>query len=73
MAEVLRPTPAAPVLPSLAIKLLLTVKEAVDSTGAGESVIRAAIDSGKLKASKSGPRGAKVIKRADLEAWVRKL
>jgi excisionase family DNA binding protein len=54
-------------------KLTLTIAEAVDYSGVGRSVIEGAINAGKLKASKVGHRGARVIKRADLEAWVKKL
>jgi excisionase family DNA binding protein len=54
---------APPVLPDLAIKLTLTIAEAVDYSGVGRSVIEAAIQEGRLKASKVGPRGA----------WVKKL
>jgi len=45
----------------------------VQYSGYGEGTIRAAISAGRLKASKAGPRGARVIKRSDLEAWVKKL
>lgn len=73
LAEMMRPASPAPVLPDLQIKLALTIKEAAQYSGYGEGRIRAAIEAGKLKASKGGPRGAWVIKRSDLEAWVRKL
>jgi excisionase family DNA binding protein len=41
-------------------------------TGYSEDFIRAAIHSGKLKAARGRRRGYD-IKRADLEAWVKKL
>jgi len=64
---------AAPDRPPLDRRLALTVKEAAAYSGYGESAIRAAVSAGKLKTSKLGPRGSLVVKRADLEAWVKKL
>jgi excisionase family DNA binding protein len=54
-------------------KLALTVREASEYSGFSLGAIKAAIEGGKLKASKLGPRGAWVVKRADLERWVKGL
>jgi excisionase family DNA binding protein len=54
-------------------KLALTVREAAEYSGLSPGAIKAAIEGGKLKATKLGPRGARVVKRADLEAWVKRL
>ena len=70
LAAVLRPAPS---LADLAVKFALTVAEASELTGYGRGVIEAALRSGKLKSSKLGRRGARVIKRTDLEAWVKRL
>jgi excisionase family DNA binding protein len=56
----------------LAHKLRLTIPEAAQYTGLAKSEIERAIASGKLKAAKRGAHGARVIRRADLEAFERK-
>jgi excisionase family DNA binding protein len=55
----------------LAEKLLLTLAEAQLLTGLSRSTLRAAIEAEELKARQIGR--AWRIKRADLEAWVKKL
>ena len=72
LAAVLRPAPA-PSLADLAVKFALTVAEASELTGYGRGVIEAALRKGLLKSSTKGRRGARVIKRSDLEAWVKRL
>jgi excisionase family DNA binding protein len=54
--------------PRLAERLYLTIGEAADYTGLGVSHLRRQIEAGKLKLLKgAGPRGADVLRRADLE------
>jgi hypothetical protein len=53
----------------LAHKLRLTVPEAVRYSGLARGEIERAIAGGKLSAVKRGPRGARVIRRSDLEAY----
>ena len=52
-------------------KLTLTLKEAAELSGFSKDYLRAALRSKKLKGAKRGPGWN--IKRADLEAWVKKL
>lgn len=52
---------------SLKDKLFLTVDEASEYSGLGKWFIYQAIEDGKLTATKAGPRGSFVIRRADLE------
>lgn len=53
----------------LAERLFMTVAEAAEYTGLGVRHIRKQIEDGKLKSLKgAGPRGADVLRRADLES-----
>jgi excisionase family DNA binding protein len=63
-----RPSPS---IADLAAKPLLTLAEARELTGLARGVLREAIDRGKLKAKIIGR--AWRVKRADLDAYIRKL
>jgi excisionase family DNA binding protein len=62
-------TPPAPTISDLAHKLRLTVPEAVRYSGLSRGEIERAIAAGKLSAVRLGPRGTRVIRRTDLEAY----
>jgi excisionase family DNA binding protein len=62
---------AQPSISDLAAKPLLTLAEAHTLTGLSRGVLRDAIDAGKLKAKIIGR--AWRVKRADLDAYIRKL
>jgi excisionase family DNA binding protein len=55
----------------LSDKLLLTLPECAALTGLSRGVLRAAIDTGDLKAKQIGR--AWRVKRSDLEAWIKKI
>jgi len=59
----------APTISDLAHKLRLTVPEAVRYSGLARGEIERAIAAGKLLAVRRGPRGTRVIRRSDLEAY----
>lgn len=73
------PQPATPLSPTdrlalvqiAALKITLRIEEAQRLTGYSRPFIREAIASGALKAHQAG--GAWCIKRADLDAWIKKL
>jgi excisionase family DNA binding protein len=60
-------------LAPLSDKLTLSVAEAAHLSGFSPDSLRDAINAGKLKAKKVKGRRGWTIKRADLEAYVRKL
>jgi excisionase family DNA binding protein len=62
---------AATITQAIAVKLLLTLPECQALTGLSRGVLRAAIDTGDLKAKQIGR--AYRVKRGDLESYVKKL
>ena len=58
---------------SLTEKMMLSVFEASELSGVSRGLIERAVREGKLKGAKVGHRGAWAVRRADLEAWVKKL
>lgn len=59
----------AQVMAVLKDKLFLTLDEAAIFSGLGKWFLNQAIEAGKLTATKAGPRGSFVIRRADLERF----